>query len=46
LALRLLDGAVIHFGNPDRFDCLIIYGETWRAAASAGLVTLGLRKPA
>jgi hypothetical protein len=44
--MRLLDGAVIHFGNPDRLDCLLIYGETWRAAASAGLVALGLRKPA
>ncbi len=44
--MRLLDGAVIHFGNPDRFDCLIIYGETWRTAASAGLTALGLRKPA
>ena len=44
--MRLLDGAVIHFGNPDRLDCLIIYGEAWRAAASAGLVALGLRKPA
>jgi hypothetical protein len=39
------DGAVVHFGNPDRLDCLIIYGEAWRAAASAGLVALGLRKP-
>jgi hypothetical protein len=39
------DGAVVHFGNPDRLDCLIIYGEAWRAAASAGLVVLGLRKP-
>jgi len=44
--MRMLDGAVVHFGNPDRLDCLIIYGETWRAAASAGLVALGLRKPA
>jgi hypothetical protein len=44
--MRLLDGAVIHFGNPDRLDCLLLYGETWRAAASAGLVALGLRKPA
>jgi hypothetical protein len=42
--MRMLDGAVIHFGNPDRLDCLIIYGEAWRAAASAGLVALGLRK--
>jgi hypothetical protein len=38
--MRMLDGAVIHFGNPDRLDCLIIYGEAWRAAASAGLVAL------
>ena len=44
--MSMLDGAVIHFGNPDRLDCLIIYGEAWRAAASAGLVALGLRKPA
>jgi hypothetical protein len=43
--MRMLDGAVIHFGNPDRLDCLILYGETWCAAASAGLVALGLRKP-
>jgi hypothetical protein len=39
------NGAVVHFGNPDRLDCLIIYGEIWRTAASAGLVALGLRKP-
>jgi hypothetical protein len=44
--MRLLDGAVVHFGNPDRLDCLVLYGETWRAAASAGLMALGLRKPA
>jgi hypothetical protein len=44
--MRFDDGAVIHFGNPDRLDCLILYGEAWRAAASAGLVALGLRKPA
>jgi hypothetical protein len=43
--MRLLDGAVIHFGNPDRLDCLLLYGEAWRAAASAALVALGLRKP-
>ena len=39
------DGAVVHFGNPDRLDCLLLYGETWRGAASAGLVAFGLRKP-
>jgi hypothetical protein len=43
--IRLPDGVVVHFGNPGRLDCLIIYGEAWRAAASAGLVALGLRKP-
>jgi hypothetical protein len=43
--MRFDDGAVVHFGNPDRFDCLIVYGEAWGAAASAGLVALGLRKP-
>jgi TubC N-terminal docking domain len=43
--MRMLDGAVVHFGNPDRLDCLIIYGEAWRTAASAGLMALGLRKP-
>jgi hypothetical protein len=43
--VRLPDGAVVHLGNPDRLNCLIVYGETWRAAASAGLVAHGLRKP-
>jgi hypothetical protein len=39
------DGAVIHFGNPDRLDCLILYGQAWRTAASAGLIALGLKGP-
>jgi hypothetical protein len=43
--MRFMDGAVIHFGNPDRLDCLILYGQEWRGAASADLVVLGLRKP-
>jgi hypothetical protein len=43
--MRLVDGAVVHFGNPDRFDCLLIYGEIWRGAASAALVALGLKSP-
>jgi hypothetical protein len=43
--MRLLDGAVVHFGNPDWLDCLLIYGAQWRGAASAGLAALGLRKP-
>lgn len=43
--MRVSNGAVVHFGNPDRLDCMILYGETWRAAASAGRVALRLRKP-
>jgi hypothetical protein len=44
--MRFNDGAVVHFGNPDRLDCLILYGEAWRGAASVGLVALGLKRPA
>jgi hypothetical protein len=43
--MRFDDGTVVHFGNPARLDCLILYGEAWRGAASAALVKLGLRKP-
>jgi hypothetical protein len=43
--MRFRDGAVIHFGNPDRLNCLILYGETWRSAASDALVKLGLKRP-
>jgi hypothetical protein len=43
--MRFNDGAVIHFGNPDRLDCLILYGQKWREAASAGLIALGLKRP-
>jgi hypothetical protein len=43
--MRMLDGAVIHFGNPDRLDCLILYGEAWRGAASAALMAFGLKNP-
>jgi hypothetical protein len=43
--MRMPDGAVIHFGNPDRLNCLILYGEAWRGAASAALVALGLKSP-
>ena len=38
--MRLLDGAVVHVGNPGEFDCLILYGQKWRGAASAALVLL------
>jgi hypothetical protein len=43
--MRFSDGAVVHLGNPDRFDCLILYGQEWRATASAGLIALGLKRP-
>ena len=43
--IRLPDGAIVHFGNPERLDCLIIYGAQWRGAASAALVALGLKRP-
>ena len=45
VGMRMLDGAVIHFGNPDRLYCLILYGEAWRGAASAALMELGLKNP-
>jgi hypothetical protein len=44
--IRFMDRAVVHFGNPDWLDCLILYGQAWRGAASAGLVALGLKQPA
>jgi hypothetical protein len=44
--MRLLDGAVVHVGDPEVVECLAIYGAQYRSAASAGLVALGLRKPA
>ena len=43
--IRLPDGAVVHFGNPDRFNCLLLYGQEWRGAASAALLALGLKRP-
>jgi hypothetical protein len=44
--IRLPDSAVVHFGNPDRLDCLLLYGDAWRGTASAALMALGLTKPA
>jgi hypothetical protein len=41
----MLYPVVVHFSNPDRLDCLIRYGQEWREVASAGLVTLGLKRP-
>jgi hypothetical protein len=44
--MRLLDGTMVHVGDPEVVECLAIYGAQYRSAASAGLVALGLRKPA
>ena len=38
--MTMLDGAVVHLGDPIQFDCLIVYGEQWRQAASGALVAL------
>jgi hypothetical protein len=43
--MQLLDGTVVHVGDPEVVECLAIYGAQCRSAASAGLVALGLRKP-
>jgi len=44
--MRLLDGTIVHVGDPEVVECLAIYGAQYRSAASAKLVALGLRKPA
>jgi hypothetical protein len=41
-ALDLPDGNRVHF---DKFDCLLSFGERWRAEATAGLEALGLKPP-
>ena len=38
--MTMLDGAVVHLGNPVQLDCLIVYGARWRQAASVALVAL------
>jgi hypothetical protein len=43
--LRLLDGAVVHVGDPEVVECLAVYGAQWRGAASVGLMQLGLKRP-
>jgi hypothetical protein len=44
--MTMLGGAVVHVGGPVQLDCLILYGQEWRATASAGLIALGLKRPA
>ena len=41
--MALLDGAMVH-ADPD-FACLRVYGESWRQAATLGLIGLGLNPP-
>jgi hypothetical protein len=44
--LRLLDGAVVHIGDPEIVECPAVYGAQWRGAASAEMIALGLVRPA
>jgi hypothetical protein len=44
--MPLLDGAVVHIGDPEHVECLAIYGAQYRSAASVALMDLGLRRPA
>jgi hypothetical protein len=43
--IQMLDGAVVHVGDPQQVECLAIYGAQWRGAASVGLMALGLMRP-
>jgi hypothetical protein len=42
--MRMIDGAVVHIGDPELVECPAIYGAQWRGAASAGLMALGLMR--
>lgn len=42
-ALMLADGCRVHLSD---FDCLIAYGQRWRAAAARALEALGIPVPA
>jgi hypothetical protein len=44
-ALGLADGNRVHFDAAHGFDCLLSFGERWRAEAMAGLRVLGLDPP-
>lgn len=43
--MPLLDGAVVHIGDPEAVECLAIYGAQYRSSASVALMDLGLRRP-
>jgi hypothetical protein len=43
--IQMLDGAVVHVGDPEQVECLAVYGAQWRGAASVGLMALGLMRP-
>jgi hypothetical protein len=44
-ALDLADGNRVHLDGAHGLDCLLSFGECWRAEATAGLRTLGLDPP-
>jgi hypothetical protein len=45
-ALTLADANRVHFDGAHGLDCLLAFGERWRAKATAGLQALGLDPPA
>jgi hypothetical protein len=44
-SLELADGNRVHFDAAYGLDCLLAFGERWRAEATAGLRALGLDPP-
>jgi hypothetical protein len=44
-AVDLADGNRVHFDGAHGLDCLLSFGERWRAEAVAGLRALGLDPP-
>jgi len=42
--MPILDGTVVHVGDPELVECLAIHGAQWRGSASAGLTALGLMR--
>jgi hypothetical protein len=44
--MDLWDGANVHWDDAHGLDCLLLYGQRWRGAATAGLAALGLKAPA
>jgi hypothetical protein len=43
--MEMLDGAMVHIGDPEVVECLAIYGAQYRSAASVGLMAMGLMRP-